>query len=91
MQVAKDIFCLLIFLILPVSLSVQSCPAGIFADHMVLQRDVECTVWGGADKGNRVIKDSICASRWAADRQRLWLPASQSVFRRIEYYILTNS
>lgn len=44
--------CLLLFFASAASAAVR--PAALFADHMVLQRDVEVPVWGTADPGEAV-------------------------------------
>jgi sialate O-acetylesterase len=43
-----------LLLVLVASLSAAVVPNGVFADHMVLQRDVPISIWGKADPGERI-------------------------------------
>ena len=49
-------------------------PAGIFTDHMVLQRDMEIPVWGTADPGEKVtVSINDQAQSVTADDQGKWM------------------
>jgi sialate O-acetylesterase len=61
------------------SLSATVVPNGIFADHMVLQRDVPIPVWGKADLGERITisldRDNVTAVAGSDGSWRAALPA----------------
>ena len=50
----KTAIIVLVTMILPLSAMADVKPAGLFQDHMVIQRDTEAPVWGIADAGEQV-------------------------------------